>query len=84
MIMKLIFTMKNTIIGVVSISFSEASNVLKNFYFLGGNCNYYSDLQCPKTNKCIRRYWICVYDQCGDGSDQIHCNGKGTTILSII
>ena len=56
----------------------------KMFYFLGGNCKdgYF---QCPETNKCIRKIWICNdYDSCGDGSDELHCNGKCFKILSFI
>ena len=80
--------MKNTIIGVVSISFSEAFMIsqrsFKIFYFLGGNCEYENEFQCPETNKCIFRSNICNnYDSCGDGSDELHCNGKATKILSI-
>ncbi len=53
------------------------------FYFLGGSCKYglYSDFQCPETNKCVSKYTICDgssdgYYDCGDGSDELHCNGK--------
>ena len=53
------------------------------FYFLGGNCKYLYEYQCPATNKCIEWKFICNNaDSCGDGSDELHCNGKGTTILT--
>ena len=55
------------------------------FYFLGGNCKYLYEYQCPATNKCIEWKFICNNaDSCGDGSDELHCNGKGTTILTLI
>ena len=52
------------------------------FYFLEGNCEEYLQFQCPETNKCISDFRICNnYDNCGDGSDELYCNGKGTKIL---
>ena len=55
---------------------------------LGGNCKKESQLQCPETNKCISKGYICNnYDSCGDGSlDQmkyVYCNGKSSEILTI-
>ena len=56
------------------------------FYFLEGNCEKTWQFQCPETNECISKVWICDYDKdCVDGSDELrHCNGKSSEILSII
>ena len=55
------------------------------FYFLEGDCKEWWHFQCPETNECISKGYICNdYDSCRDGSDELHCNGKGTKILSII
>ena len=66
--------------------FDKAKMFLKCLYFLEGNCKYNEQLfECPETNKCIWRENICNgYNNCEDGSDELHCSGKSSEILSII
>merc|ERR1712186_255232 len=42
-----------------------------------GNCKSEDAFQCPETKKCIDKLGICIgdnddYDDCGDGSDELH------------
>ena len=65
-------------------TFMLKQRCLKNVLFLGSSCGE-NDYQCPKINKCIYKFFICDNDNdCGDGSDELHCSGKGSKILSFI
>ena len=70
--------------------YDKAKMFLKCFYFIGkdskGNCIDYDFFQCPETKMYLYIWYTCnTEDDCGDdGSAELYCNGKGTTILSII